>query len=219
MLQALRDASSEQALPPDNAADQREAVDVSVPSESQESRAADAAAALLRRLAGARADSSMESVAKLLDATTPAEPRRRRTVVEAADALEVSGSLRFNLNDEILEVPAYGEIYGLHPREFVFDRDGSLLPAAGPHGFNSMASVLGDVEGNEDDESDDDSEHWVWSVSRSEVSESDAGVTSGGLSSMDEEDEDEEWASLLRDLDAQRLDASLPTFAELITAY
>merc|ERR1711920_455760 len=47
------------------------------------------------------------------------------------------------------EIPAYGEIYGAHPRTFVFDRHSSRVPAA-PNGFVSLQAFTGDDEDDED---------------------------------------------------------------------
>merc|ERR1712079_68257 len=43
------------------------------------------------------------------------------------------------------EMPCYGEIYGAHPRTFVFDRHSRRVPAAA-NGFVSLQAVTGDDE-------------------------------------------------------------------------
>jgi len=55
--------------------------------------------------------------------------------------------VRFNLNDSSVHyVTPYSEIYGRHPREFVFDRHARLVPAKGPFRF------VGLYETNEEEE-------------------------------------------------------------------
>mmetsp|Transcript_104234 Transcript_104234/g.336155 ORF Transcript_104234/g.336155 Transcript_104234/m.336155 type:complete len:260 (-) Transcript_104234:99-878(-) len=46
------------------------------------------------------------------------------------------------------EVTPYSEIYGLHPREFVFDRDSYLIPAHGSFGFVGLP--MGDDDADEE---------------------------------------------------------------------
>eukprot|EP00929_Paragymnodinium_shiwhaense_P016990 TRINITY_DN125801_c0_g1_i1.p1 TRINITY_DN125801_c0_g1~~TRINITY_DN125801_c0_g1_i1.p1 ORF type:complete len:242 (+),score=37.05 TRINITY_DN125801_c0_g1_i1:93-728(+) len=56
----------------------------------------------------------------------------------------------------IYSIPPYAEIYGLHPREFVFDRKYSMIPAGCTLTCAGLSAV--DKEGAEDyvEESDDD---------------------------------------------------------------
>jgi len=54
------------------------------------------------------------------------------------------------------EVVAYSEIYGVHPQLFVFDRHYSMLPAAGPYGFNGLD--VGCSSDHEDGSSSDEDE-------------------------------------------------------------
>jgi len=58
-------------------------------------------------------------------------------------------SVRFDDAYTVHQITPYSEIYGLHPREFVFDKHGSLLPATR---FNSL--------GNNEDEEDSDSDEF-----------------------------------------------------------
>lgn len=143
----------------------------------RDSRAAAAAAALLRRLAKVGPDKTPEEAAvawcssskasgrdfqrfvrrRRLDlprakatsrGAARADPSSRRSESEAAwwmdDAPareDGSGTqrrrVRFTLpsSAEVLEIPAYAEIYGRHPREFVFGRHSDMLPAGDRFGF------------------------------------------------------------------------------------
>jgi len=71
-------------------------------------------------------------------------------------------SVRFDLASiTVHEVIPYGEIYGAHPRTFVFDKDSQRIPAA-RGGFVSAESVL-EVEEPQGDSSifnDDDDGDW-----------------------------------------------------------
>jgi hypothetical protein len=61
--------------------------------------------------------------------------------------------VRFNLGDSsVHEVTPYSEIYGLHPREFVFDRHAYLVPAKGPFGFVGVCSNDRSDETDEEEE-------------------------------------------------------------------
>jgi len=53
---------------------------------------------------------------------------------------------------EILEVPAYSQIYGLHPSEFVFDRDYHMVPTGGVYGFTDLLAALETTKSVEVDE-------------------------------------------------------------------
>lgn len=47
-------------------------------------------------------------------------------------------AVSFDLDSVVCyEVPAYSEVYGAHPRLFVFDKHGGMIPA-GPGGFNTL---------------------------------------------------------------------------------
>lgn len=84
----------------------------------------------------------------------------RRILSNAAPLAEVlplpffPGSRRcrvsFDLGaNTIHEIPPYGEIYGSHPRTFVFDRHAHKVPAS-PSGYVSLQAVIGDDEEDED---------------------------------------------------------------------
>merc|ERR1711920_923592 len=61
--------------------------------------------------------------------------------------------VRFDMDAiTVHEIPAYGEIYGAHPRTFVFDRYACKVPAA-PNGFVSLDAVV-DWDEVESDSSD-----------------------------------------------------------------
>jgi len=69
--------------------------------------------------------------------------------------------VRFNLGESsVHEVTPYSEIYGLHPREFVFDRHAYLVPAKGPFGFVGVCSSdhSDETEEEHDEEGSSDSE-------------------------------------------------------------
>jgi len=67
--------------------------------------------------------------------------------------------VRFNLGDSsVHEVTPYSEIYGLHPREFVFDRHAYLVPAKGPFGFVGVCSNDRSDEIDEEQEEDGSSD-------------------------------------------------------------
>merc|ERR1711920_185827 len=58
--------------------------------------------------------------------------------------------VRFDMDAiTVHEIPAYGEIYGAHPRTFVFDGQSRRLPAA-PNGFVSLEAVMGEDQDDED---------------------------------------------------------------------
>jgi len=63
------------------------------------------------------------------------------------------GRVRFDLSaSTVHEVIPYSEIYGKHPREFVFDRHFSMVPAAGAYGFVGLADTNDGDEEEEDEE-------------------------------------------------------------------
>merc|ERR1719343_158670 len=68
--------------------------------------------------------------------------------------------VRFDMDAiTVHEIPAYSEIYGAHPRTFVFDRQSCRVPAA-PNGFVSLEAVTGldqDDDGFGDTSSDEES--------------------------------------------------------------
>lgn len=60
--------------------------------------------------------------------------------------------VRFDLmSTQVHEIVPYCETYGLHPREFVFDKSYGMVPARGPHGFNGY-SAHGDTEVDDSDD-------------------------------------------------------------------
>jgi len=135
----------------------------------QETRAAAAAAALLRRLAKVGPDTTPEEAAKLWANTSlqaradvsnePSASRRdpHRHVGGAAelgerrDPILGKRGVKFDLgSNSVHEVVPYCEVYGRHPREFVFGRHAEMLPAADRFGFVGLHQ--------EDPEEDDDSD-------------------------------------------------------------
>jgi len=74
----------------------------------------------------------------------------------AAAAARAARHVHFTEAPSVFEVPAYSEIYGLHPREFVFDRKYGMVPAQGPFGFNGFDFTKDDDSEAESSESDDE---------------------------------------------------------------
>mmetsp|Transcript_6492 Transcript_6492/g.14975 ORF Transcript_6492/g.14975 Transcript_6492/m.14975 type:complete len:181 (-) Transcript_6492:41-583(-) len=71
--------------------------------------------------------------------------------------------------DEIIEVQPYAEVYGLHPSEFVFDKDYYMVPTGGHHGFLDVLAAMETVKSLEVDENapdydsdTDDDEPWTY---------------------------------------------------------
>eukprot|EP00927_Polykrikos_kofoidii_P021876 TRINITY_DN20585_c0_g1_i1.p2 TRINITY_DN20585_c0_g1~~TRINITY_DN20585_c0_g1_i1.p2 ORF type:complete len:340 (-),score=70.39 TRINITY_DN20585_c0_g1_i1:236-1168(-) len=90
--------------------------------------------------------------------------------------------VQFNLCAAVHEVTPYSEIYGLHPREFVFGRRNYLLPAAGPYGFTDMRGArIRQVAGRDEEEDEDTDDETDESDSDfcSEAEESYDGPSSG----------------------------------------
>jgi hypothetical protein len=56
----------------------------------------------------------------------------------------------------VSEVVPYSEIYGLHPREFVFCRNHGMVPSQGQFGFNGFDFSMDDVDDEEDNCDSDD---------------------------------------------------------------
>merc|ERR1711979_98778 len=66
--------------------------------------------------------------------------------------------VRFDMGAKTVhEIPPYGEIYGAHPRTFVFDRHGRRVPAA-PNGYVSLQSVIGADEHEDSSDAGSDEE-------------------------------------------------------------
>lgn len=105
-----------------------------------EDRGAVAAAMIVRRISSRAAP-----VAEVLP--LPAFPGSRRRRV------------RFDFKALTLyEIPPYSEIYGAHPRTFVFDRHSRRVPAA-PNGYVSLEAVMsGDDDEDTSDSSSDEEE-------------------------------------------------------------
>lgn len=96
---------------------------------------------------------------------------------DASKALDTNSSpavvpeslrVRFDLGaSTVHEVTPYSEIYGLHPREFVFGRGFYMMPAAGPYGFTDIGAAAAQQAGireeeDEEEDTDDDSDNdWV----------------------------------------------------------
>mmetsp|Transcript_34532 Transcript_34532/g.99160 ORF Transcript_34532/g.99160 Transcript_34532/m.99160 type:complete len:198 (-) Transcript_34532:165-758(-) len=55
--------------------------------------------------------------------------------------------------DEEIQVQAYCEIYGLHPNEFVFDKNHYMVPTGGQYGFTDLLAAAETVKSLEVDES------------------------------------------------------------------
>merc|ERR1712194_822061 len=70
-------------------------------------------------------------------------------------------SVRISNDVQVHEVTPYSEVYGLHPREFVFGKFFCLIPAAGPFGFVGIgeesqdSSEVDDVDSDVTDDDDD----------------------------------------------------------------
>jgi hypothetical protein len=115
----------------------------------REEEAADAAAAFLRRVAGLGSEASLHDVEKVWDSRQPlvTNPSTRRVCFD----LEAN---------TIHEITPYEELYGLHPREFVFGRNFCMVPAGGDYGFVDFLTAhrraLRAEAGHDDGESDED---------------------------------------------------------------
>lgn len=109
--------------------------------------AAAAAAAFLRRVESRKEASICGTellMRKRLNTTLPATDRRSRRRV------------RFDLTDvQAHEVVPYEEIYGLHPREFVFGKGFHMIPAGGDHGFVDFLTVSRRADGVEFEDIED----------------------------------------------------------------
>jgi len=125
----------------------------------REEEAADAAAAFLRRVAGLGSEASLHDVEKVWDSRQP--------LVTNRSTRRVCFDLEANT---IHEITPYEELYGLHPREFVFGRNFCMIPAGGDYGFvdfltahrRALRAEVGhyDSESDEDIDSDSDEEDW-----------------------------------------------------------
>jgi len=134
----------------------------------QESRAAAAAAALLRRLAKVGPETTPEeAVVAWVNTSTRAGPDRSRRRLnplitageeedeERSTAASHTKGVWFDLRASTThEVVPYSEIYGRHPREFVFGREAEMLPAGDRYGFTGLQDDTS-TSAPDDDESND----------------------------------------------------------------
>lgn len=111
------------------------------------------AAQAVREVAGS--DNCVDACRAETEAGLHTPPRRRVRFSEAPDV--------------VLEVTPYCEIYGIHPRYFVFDRHYYMVPAGGPYGFVDVPAAAEvdkrlDVEegaaGDSEWEDSDDEGEW-----------------------------------------------------------
>lgn len=142
---------------------------VAMSGEKHHGSVVDAAVALMHRVLGASLETPLQEVARRWRAlhgssvgaalvlqlaaggafrrtalaTGSPEPRRRRARIANGDA-------------EMLEVTPYSEVYGLHPRDFVFDRRYNILPVRDARGFVGFASHQSMESSDEDDDDADD---------------------------------------------------------------
>lgn len=139
-----------------------------------ESRAAAAASAFLRRLAKVGPETTPEEASYLWAALNgevpssggeaPLHPWRNRSHAEAVapgdiirlDSRKCGKKCGFASDeDSEHEVVPYAEVYGRHPREFVFGREGKMLPAGDRWGFTGLRKQ-DEPETSEDDSSDEE---------------------------------------------------------------
>lgn len=119
----------------------------------REASAAQAALALVRRIAKVGPDTPLEAIARRYShlcrslGSAHADDLMGGTK-KASGNLETTARGRgarhvhFDLSTTIVhEVVPYSETYGLHPREFVFDRDFYMVPAGGTFGFTDMIAA------------------------------------------------------------------------------
>lgn len=114
----------------------------------EDDAAAMAARALLARM-------RMRKSERGLWCDLPAEglaTRKRRCTKDGAPRRSVKFDLSRN---SAYEITPYSEIYGLHPREFVFGRNFRVVPAGGDYGFVDLLSAS---RGRAADDSDGESE-------------------------------------------------------------
>jgi len=133
----------------------------------REAVAARAAAALLRRVAKVGPSTPLEEFAKAwpcarclmgseesceAEGAVSAPARLRQNPAErvsspsrsppGASSAKGRRRVRFNLAARTIhKITPYGEIYGLHPREFVFDRNFHMVPADGRFGFVGLSDA------------------------------------------------------------------------------
>jgi hypothetical protein len=87
-------------------------------------------------------------------------PRRRPfrpNSVGSGEKRSTYSRVRFDLDAiTIHEVVPYSEVYGLHPREFVFEKNFYMTPSGGTFGFASLHESAQDDDASESDDSDSD---------------------------------------------------------------
>lgn len=98
----------------------------------------------------AQQDGSSDGYGEIL-LKSSGERGRKRVQFDAAEYTE-------------FEITSYSEIYGIHPREFVFDRDSFMLPAIGFGDVGSAAKCQTEVSEENDSESDEDEFEDDWDV-------------------------------------------------------
>lgn len=117
---------------------------------SRDANAAQAAMVFLRRLMNAGPDASLEAVAnKVVDSGLPytkATAANLAAIVagsaDTATPYERRRKVRFDMaRNEVYEITPYGEIYGLRPRDFVFDRYMRVLPSGDAFGFVDVSAA------------------------------------------------------------------------------
>jgi len=142
--------------------------------------AANAALVLLRRFAKVGPEATFSEIetkcrqieaANFVNASRPVDVAAEDAVVSVqvaketvpcAIASEASTQVCFDFRrTTIHEITPYAEIYGLHPREFVFDRHFHMLPSADTHGFVGFADTDDDSKDSESEDVDDDARSWV----------------------------------------------------------
>lgn len=129
------------------------------PCESEE--AAAAAGALLRRVASVGPEASLREVAEKWGHLCAL------AALEVGASRPVTRRVHFAMEDPLTihEVTPYAEIYGLHPREFVFGRNFRMIPSGGDFGFvdfltASQRGKQGAAGGKRSDEDSDDGYEW-----------------------------------------------------------
>lgn len=86
--------------------------------------------------------------------------RIRTKTLDAQSAACRVRRVRFDMAAVVVHpITPYCEIYGLHPRCFVFGRNYSIVPAA-PGGYVSLTAMRRQNDDDDDDESSDSDEEW-----------------------------------------------------------
>jgi len=130
--------------------------------------AAAAAGAVLRRAANVGPEASLHEIAEKWSNLC------KLAVLGAEVSAPAARRVHFAVRDVqmVHEIAPYSEIYGLHPREFVFGRNFSMIPSGGDFGFvdfltacqrGKHCSVGGsrvDEDNNDSYESESEEEDW-----------------------------------------------------------